>query len=482
MTAREGGADILKRISSPGPAPARLRGGRLQTFVENTRSYGALPRRSHSADFRIEPVTERKHRDKFFWIMDGAQKIGILNLSFGELEMLRFFPPPSGIVVEYPMPMIYHWSTLRGARITIVPQGTWTGKGTMEWLESPPELLRLQYVEESADETRFVQHFTLRFDSVLGYVLDCEFEMQSREPTEFEYTNVLAADLANSRDEKKRYQKCIWARGDGELCYLYQNPLCLMQRASSDWSHLPETGSFVGFVAESDMNPFLEIIRSAPGERHMTCSTWYDQHVLVSPPERPGEDGFYRASATYRFLSLPLPVAKELEDAARTALPEFRPGNRMGFRPGIVNDLEASIPAGALYNGCLWGHHAALDRSVGRSGSRSLRVKGSATAQPIHGGTPIHVDSEKRYRLSAWVRTKRTSGKGAFLRINECFYDWDDVRRTHSSQALTGDNDWTLLSVEFEPIHGDPFAMPGLAVDGEGVAWFDDIQLAEMEE
>ena len=150
----------------------------------------------------------------------------------------------------------------------------------------------------------------------------------------------------------------------------------------------------------------------------------------------------------------------------------------MGFRQGVVNDFETPIPAGTLYVGCMWGHGVRLDTRTGRSGTCSLRVSG-AEAQPIHGGTALHVETRRRYRLSGWVRTRGVTG-GAFLRLNQVFWNWHDVRDSQQSEILTGDNDWTRLEIEFKPVAGDPFAVPGLVVEGRGTAWFDDLALQEI--
>ncbi|MDA1085486.1 MAG: hypothetical protein O2901_00515 [Verrucomicrobia bacterium] len=464
----------------PAPGPGQGQGGRLQAFIENARCYEALPRHAHKPDFRIVRMRGRKYRKKFFWFMDGKQRIGLLNLSFGEIEMFRFFPPAEGERVEYKMPAVYHWSTLRGPRITIVPQGTWTDRGEMTYLQDKGESLRLRYSETSEDETQIVHHMNLRFDPVLGYIWDCAVDLTMTKPKRFEYANILTGGLAESREERKRFQKCIWTRRDGVLCYMYQNPLSMIHAGGREWADMQTTGGFVGWVAERDMNPFLEILQSTPDTTLITCSVWYDQHFIALPPEQLGDDGLYHVQATYRLLSLPLPVAKELEGAARTMLPA-RPGaGPMGFRQGVVNDFETSIPAGTLYNGCMWGHSAQLETTTGYSGTRSLRLRGRCEAQPVHGGTPICVETAKRYRLRAWVRTSGVTGKGASLRVNEVFWNWTDVRATHRSQSLTGDTDWTRLEIEFKPIAGDPFAMPGVILDGDGTAWFDDIELIQI--
>jgi len=464
-----GGADV--------PAVEALRGGRLQVLIENTRCYASLPRSNHRPVFRIVPVTERKHRGKFFWILDGAQKIGLLNLSFGEIEMFRFFPPAAGVRVEYAMPEFHGWETLQGPRISIVPQGTWSGTGEMDGMQTGGDTLRLCYRETFGDTSAMVHRFTLRFDPVLGYIWDCAFEMRMNTPQLFEYSNLLPDAVADSRDERKRYQKCLWTRRDGTVCAMYQNPRSMMQAYGREWTDLPEDGGFVGFVSEPDINPFLEIIRSDPATTFVTCSVWYDQHVKALPSEKKGDDGLYHVTAAYRLLSLPLPVAKELEDAARTPLPESKGDGPMGFRQGIINDFEALVPAGTLFNGCIWGHSAKYDSTIGHSGTHSLRLHGGETARPIHGGPLLHVTAGKRYRLSAWVRTRGVTGKGASLRLQKKL-DSIDARY---SKRLTGDTDWTRLVIEFKPSKGEPFAVPGLVIEGGGMAWFDDIELAEVQ-
>ena len=148
----------------------------------------------------------------------------------------------------------------------------------------------------------------------------------------------------------------------------------------------------------------------------------------------------------------------------------------MGFRQNIVNDFETTVPAGTLFNGCIWGHSAKYDDTVGHSGTHSLRLHANETAQPVHGGPLLHVEAGKRYRLSVWARTRGVTGQGAYLRVKKQ-EDSPDERR---SKRLTGDNDWTRLAIEFKPAKGEPFAVPGLVVEGGGKAWFDDIELVEM--
>jgi hypothetical protein len=460
-----------------------LPGGRLQAFIESSRCYADLPRHKHQPNFRLSPVREpskycRGESDypgTFFWILDSEQRIGLLNLVVGEIEMFRAFPPPDGTRVEYRMPVVHGWETLQGPRIAIAPQGTWTAAYEMVRLPDDGTSLRLRYRENRDGRTPVEHRFILRFDPVLGYLWDCEFEMRMDTSRRLEYANLLPKSVADSRDERKRYQKCIWTRRDGAVCYMYQNPRSLIHGAGREWADQPADGGFVGFVAEPDMNPFVEIVRSAPAT-FVTCPVWYDQHVIALPPKQPESNGQYRVEAAYRFLSLPLAVAKELEDAALATLPKSKGDGPMGFRQNIVNDFETLVPDGTPYNGCIWGHSAKHDRTIGHSGTHSLRLNGGETAQPVHGGPLMHMEQGRRYRLSAWVRTRAVTGKGACLRLKTR----EDAKTALFSRSLTGDQDWTRLSIDFVQPEGENFAVPGLVVEGGGSAWFDDIELVEI--
>lgn len=219
----------IEKAATPGntsdPMPVAtseaLPGGRLQAFVENTRCYASLPRSKHRPDFQISPVVEpkqQKNQGKFFWFMDGKQKIGLLNFAVGEIEMFRAFPPEGEVPVEYTLPEFHGWETLQGPRIAIAPwQWGWSVKGEMEGLQTRGETVRLCW-REGSGETGIVHRFTLRFDAVLGYLWDCTFETRMATPRRLEYANLLAKGLADSRDDHKRYQKSLWTRRDGALC------------------------------------------------------------------------------------------------------------------------------------------------------------------------------------------------------------------------------------------------------------------------
>ena len=128
---------------------------------------------------------------------------------------------------------------------------------------------------------------------------------------------------------------------------------------------------------------------------------------------------------------------------------------------------------------------ATVDRARGRSGAVSLKLSGQGPGKPrslmpIGGGPAVFGESARRYRLSAWVKTELQAGE-AYLQVDDCFWNWGDVRATRRSRGLPGAADWTELSIEFEPGPDDPFLLIKLVVDGTGDAWFDDVALTEIE-
>jgi hypothetical protein len=95
---------------------------------------------------------------------------------------------------------------------------------------------------------------------------------------------------------------------------------------------------------------------------------------------------------------------------------------------------------------------------------------------PNRSGTATYGESAKHYRLSVWVRTELTDGE-AWIAVDDCIWNWDDVRATRRSTGIIGTTGWTQLMLEFQPAPDNPFLLVKLCVDGTGDAWFDDVAL-----
>ena len=136
---------------------------------------------------------------------------------------------------------------------------------------------------------------------------------------------------------------------------------------------------------------------------------------------------------------------------------------------------------------CVW------DDSVTRIGKRSLKAfrhtDGLAGWQLLCFERP-DVQPGKQYRLSCYIKTKDAKGKGAYIGYLLAHEDPSGMSETppHSTEPLTGNHDWTRVSIVTEPA---TFASRGsgqckiriiLAMEGTGSAWFDDLVLEELKD
>ncbi|WP_146200369.1 polysaccharide lyase family 8 super-sandwich domain-containing protein [Paenibacillus agaridevorans] len=138
----------------------------------------------------------------------------------------------------------------------------------------------------------------------------------------------------------------------------------------------------------------------------------------------------------------------------------------------------------------LWRASGNADISV----TDQVRYSGQYAAQIVHGAssrtaltTNARVESDQRYRLSAWIKTEEvTSALGAFIRTQ--YYktlNGVDGSTTHekvsdgpSTERMRGTNDWTKLEVlvtvpaDARYLVVEPFFETGL-----GKVWFDELRL-----
>jgi hypothetical protein len=378
---------------------------------------------------------------------------------------------------KYEIPALYHWGNLYGARIQMYgSQGL-----------PPVESFRLSFPKDRGDslviavenghkgDVRGTGEYRLSWDERLGYVWNCVNRYTMPKPVKIEFNNLFAGGISESRGDHKRWQKTVRAVADGRITFAYHNPTNIPK------DDLHPRG-FVGFVTEEGMNPFVELIEASSPVSIITCSQWYDQHLVTKPDPVKDAEGLYRVVAQYRFLSLPGKVAREIE-AAAVPYGSKETGRILGFLLNQPNDFEQGIPHDGVYNGGIWQHIIRTDGQA-HSGKYSLRVDGRGpgkvtTFAPIGGGPGVIGESKKRYRLTAWVKTELSEGT-AYVRVDDARWSWDDVQASRRTKELSGQNDWTRVAVEFQPGPHDPFLVVRLCVAGKGSAWFDDVMLEEI--
>jgi hypothetical protein len=466
---------------------AGVSAGELQDLLEKSKAFAALPRIKHTPAFRLEcfePVQYRQEAQgkQWWYICDGDQRIGLITTWLNHVELFRFSPDVDK-GAKYEIPEVYHWANLIGTRLplrmhayhTRIPPCT---SFMLVFTKDRGDSLAFKTEQRHGEDYRGTTEYRLVWDERLGYVINCTSHFAMPDPKEIEFNNLLAGGVAESRDDHKRWQKTMRGRLlDGRVSFVHHNPV-----------NIPvddvQSGGFVGFVTEEEMNPFVEMFETSGDVFFATCSEWYDQHIVMKAPRAKEADGLYHLRAQYRLLSVPGAVARELERVAVDRGPGRGESSKAGFLQNKVNDFEASVPHGQMYNGPIWQHINATEGSA-HSGKRSIAVRGPGpgrvkAASPIGGGPPIYGESAKRYRLAAWVKTQGLDDGGAYLQVDDVFFNWQDAEATRKTKKLTGDHNWTRLEAEFTPSPRDPFLLIKLCVEGTGTAWFDDLELVEV--
>lgn len=452
----------------------------LQAFLAKSRTYAELPKRAYAPQFNLEVLIPAEHAKgtQWFYIRDGEERIGLIQTWTKEIELFRFFPAGDGKGASYEIPEIYHWANLYGARIQMygtqmLPPVT---EFNLSFLKDRGDTLELRVENRHQGGLIGTSDYRLVWDERLGYVWNCVSHYSMPTPMKIEFNNLLAGGISEARDDHKRWQKTIRTLADGRIAFVHHNPL-----------NVPvddiQARGFVGFVTEEDMNPFVDLLETSSPVSMVTCSQWYDQHIVMNPPSANQQGGPCHIWARYRFLSLPGALARELD---AVSVPTPRPGKAptgLGFLLNRTNDFERLVTSEGVYNGALWQHATRVDNQ-GHSGRHSLRVIGNGlhkevSVAPIGGGAALVGESKGRYRLSVWVKTDLSEGTGYF-RIDDVCWNWKDVKATRTSRELTGRNEWTLLTVEFQPSANDPFLVLRFCVNGRGKAWFDDVMLEEL--
>jgi hypothetical protein len=448
--------------------PSRASAGELQNMLDKSKAFAALPRMKHTPAFRLELFDARQYPkeaqgQQWWYICDGKERVGLITTWFdGHVELFRFSPEVDK-GAKYELPAVYHWANLIGARL-------------------PTNGARFTFTKDAGDSLEFkteTTEFRLAWDERLGYVLNGIGHFATPKPQEIEFSNLLAGGISESRDDHKRWQKTM--RGlllDGRISFVHHNPVNIPKDDV-------QAGGFVGFVTEEKMNPFVEVLEANGPVYFATCSQWYDQHIRMKAPQTKEADGLYHVRARYRLLSVPGAVARELEAMAVYTSPATGESGMAGFLQNKVNDFEASVPRGKMYNGPIWQPGINATEGVAHSGTKSIAVGGLGpgkvkSASPIGGGPAIYGESSKRYRLAAWVKTQGLEDGGAYVQVDDVFFNWEDVKATRRTEKLTGDRDWTRLEVDFTPSPNDPFLNIKLCVEGAGTAWFDDLELVEV--
>jgi len=187
-------------------------------------------------------------------------------------------------------------------------------------------------------------------------------------------------------------------------------------------------------------------------------------------------------SAHYRVLAYDAAKAKQLF-AASKLLPAFDNDREYPVFVTGLNDFKLARRYRDPHGEWAW-EGGAWDKAVGHGDAFSLRLD---RAQPgvsqaaCTTGSSFFMDgyADGFYELSAWVKTRDVTGKGATLFV--WTNDGKEQKTTYCPQRLTGTQDWTRLSFRPDNVRAATWHVRlGLELDGAGTAWFDDVELKRI--
>ena len=462
----------------------------------------------YTPQWRITTVDER-----FRWIMDGDRGVGLLDWSEDNFEMRvgdPWSPCPPAVVPKH-----YHIVTYAGLRAInkwysfrdvarITQQSTCAVDG---------DSVRFDLNEAWADGSHGTHQGRLFFDPAWGgYVAEITADLTARRILRMqEFCNLIPPAIGDTRPGRAKYQQVVWLDRDNILRGMGKNPLWFVSAGAQDMNGrrgIP-AGGFLGWVAEPDFNPVIEIVEANTGVGAGTCDALMDEHMMLGVPDAGHcPDGWFHLHVKFRLFSLPAALAAHL--AVHTTPPDFGPMLAWKFQyaptegpigadlrrvelPGLlpngVTDLNTPVPWDVPYFGELWttsSHPDAdlyYDLACGHAGTRSLRIKATGGAKCFFPGSgpTLHTEEGRRYRVGAWIRTEGEIR--AWIEGNEILFNtWNPVAK-HPTPAIGPDHDWTWVETSFIARGDDaPFAAFFICAEGTGLAWFDELTFVMVEE
>jgi len=356
--------------------------------------------------------------------------------------------------------------------------------------------------------------FTIRFDPLANsYLAEVDAELTLVGPHELEFCNLYAGGVYDNRPRSKRYQYTVWSQPDGRLLRWPHHPSSYMAPGMNDPEgerRIAEEG-FIGYFTDPHSNPLVELVETTLPVAGATCCNIYDEHLAFVPPAGAQEPQHYRAR--FRFYSVTEAVARQIvarSELVRLGVDTSHPNPVMTdatasdpdlsrrlnynprypvFRHGCVNSfaeappLDQTVAGSILFVSANPQHDIYWDPQCGHSGRRSIRVRGHGDGEVsgtrLAGGSSPHLDANRSYRLSGWIRCEAVTG-GARIRFEEIgMRPRERTAPAHLAGPLSGTCDWTYVECRFTSLLTTQFGWLYLDVEGAGQAWFDDVALEE---
>jgi|GEM_PF-2004199 len=303
----------------------------------------------------------------------------------------------------------------------------------------------------------------------------------------------------------KKWQDFVYQNGAGGWSRVPQHHLHTPDKYNI---RFPPGNCKLGFVNDPVGNPCIELIERVPStSRGAICWALNDIHMLV---DKLGVNNLNRYRVKYALRQFtPEETAEIVSQAKGYAYtqeewdaydrPCFRHDGGSNFSCDFERGYDLKKPDDNFRFWLAMGEvkYASWARGEGRGGGRCLKQETPAPARVIwqveSTNAPV-VRAGKRYRVSAWIKTKDLDGK-AYLEA------WaSDCKSPHKpipaaicrSREIAKTADWQEVAVEVDAADGIRLAdeirgkmfiakiCVRLVHEGKGASWFDDVSIREI--
>ncbi len=301
-----------------------------------------------------------------------------------------------------------------------------------------------------------------------------------------EYTNVYPFGTGRCMlfAPVKRFDRTLLVDRDGTVWH-FPHQHCMHYGRKISQLEFAE-GSLGGFFGE-DRNPVVIVEQSTLPPDWAICDMYYDLHCGSRPqgPIQPGAEHRWQyaircldAEESRKFTAAARYVPVTADDYETFAMPRLALGQNDLGRPVVIDDVEDASGFRPDPPEKVW------DREIGPPGKGALRLTNRTAKETVWSATPpSQIPSERKFNLSALVKTENVEGRGIYLRVRYHTFEWRpephvDWVQTLESEPVNGTADWVRIHVPELVVpeeHFDYLVWIDVVLEGSGTAWLTDV-------
>ncbi len=453
--------------------------------------------------------------DGGYWIRDHGKPIAYIRSNWLLLDAFEFSPFTS-LGRDLTIHPRYDMGTYINMHAMLLPavggNFRWPSERcALTWNLDDPSVLVFTVEADYKSGERSTNTLTLSYDpETAQYCYRIHKVLALPEPGRKEFCNIYPKHLGNGMPSGAKWQYTLWSGADGRLWKMPVNPAftCAIRASDPARNKLLAHQGFIGWGVQEDFNLVTVIEHSSVPVVSATCDMWFDEHLTFEAAgmEQMRDGTRVDMEVTFRLLNVPPSPLREFIDAAEqvpVSQEEIERFGVPGFIFGQVNDLEGPMDPTLPQPGQIWPlddsksglfevedggrairgstpltDHVAWVKDEGHSGNRSIRVNGfpHKIVRLTPGGQAVHVKPGATYRFEGWIKSEGALGR---LFIGRIWYTAAAYFGHAVSASVGPSDDWTHVAVELSS-EDLPYLICQLEVEGDGFAWFDDLNWYEV--